>query len=70
MAAQTATTPPADGQHHYRKDLGSRQMQMIAMGGAIGVGLFLGAGARLQQIGPALILSYLICGVAGHEGPR
>ncbi|NUS72558.1 MAG: amino acid permease [Corynebacteriales bacterium] len=37
---------------------------MIAMGGAIGVGLFLGAGGRLQAAGPALILSYSLAGIA------
>lgn len=38
-------------------------VQMIAIGGAIGTGLFLGAGARLQMAGPALALVYLICGL-------
>ena len=35
---------------------------MIAIGGAIGTGLFLGAGTRLQLAGPALALVYLVCG--------
>jgi L-asparagine permease len=48
----------------YHKDLGNRQVQMIAIGGAIGVGLFLGAGGRLKEIGPSLILAYLACGIA------
>lgn len=47
----------------YNKSMGNRQVQMIAMGGAIGTGLFLGAGARLQAAGPALALVYLICGI-------
>ncbi|GAJ28086.1 amino acid permease [Acidomonas methanolica NBRC 104435] len=46
----------------YHKDLGRRQIQMIAIGGAIGTGLFLGAGARLQLAGPALALIYMVCG--------
>ncbi|EQD86477.1 amino acid permease [Saccharopolyspora erythraea] len=48
----------------YATGLGNRQVQMIAMGGAIGVGLFLGVGGRMEQAGPALILSYLLCGAA------
>lgn len=47
----------------YHKAMGNRQVQMIAIGGAIGTGLFLGAGARLQMAGPALALVYLICGI-------
>ena len=33
----------------YHKGLKPRQLQIIAIGGAIGTGLFLGAGARLQR---------------------
>ena len=35
---------------------------MIAIGGAIGTGLFMGAGGRLATAGPALIISYAVCG--------
>ena len=52
--------------HHeegYEKSLKPRQVQMIAIGGAIGTGLFLGAGARLQLAGPALAAVYLFCGL-------
>ncbi|NHD17501.1 MULTISPECIES: amino acid permease [Actinopolyspora] len=48
----------------YAAGLGNRQVQMIAMGGAIGVGLFLGAGGLLKEMGPGIILSYLGCGIA------
>ncbi|WP_428985820.1 amino acid permease, partial [Sinomonas terricola] len=47
----------------YHKGLKARQIQMIAIGGAIGTGLFLGAGGRLAAAGPSLVLSYAICGV-------
>lgn len=51
---------------NYTKALGNRQVQMIAIGGAIGVGLFLGAGGRLHEAGPALVLSYALCGIAAY----
>ena len=47
----------------YHKSLKNRQLQMIALGGAIGTGLFLGAGARLASAGPGLFIVYGICGI-------
>ncbi len=55
--------PDADGNDGYHKGLNNRQVQMIAIGGAIGTGLFLGAGTRLQHAGPSLAVVYLVCGV-------
>ncbi|MFT4307434.1 MAG: amino acid permease [Microbacterium sp.] len=46
----------------YHKTLRPRQIQMIAIGGAIGTGLFMGAGGRLASSGPALIIVYAVCG--------
>lgn len=46
----------------YHKGLKPRQVQMIAIGGAIGTGLFMGAGGRLANAGPALVLTYAVCG--------
>ena len=47
----------------YHKSMGNRQIQMIAIGGSIGTGLFLGTGGRLELAGPALALVYLVCGI-------
>ncbi len=47
----------------YHKGLKPRQLQMIGIGGAIGTGLFLGAGGRLAKAGPGLFLVYALCGV-------
>lgn len=57
--------PPAPSltEEGYHRGLGKRQIQMISIGGAIGTGLFLGAGSRLQQVGPSLALVYLVCGI-------
>lgn len=45
------------------RGLTSRHVQMIAIGGAIGTGLFLGSGTAIKSAGPALILAYLITGI-------
>ncbi|CDO07652.1 amino acid permease [Mycolicibacterium cosmeticum] len=47
----------------YHKALKPRQIQMIAIGGAIGTGLFMGAGSRLHSAGPGLFLVYAVCGI-------
>ncbi|MGW7539455.1 amino acid permease [Amycolatopsis sp. NPDC054798] len=60
----TAEADTADaGDAGYRKALKSRHINMIAIGGAIGTGLFLGAGGRLAQAGPALAIVYAVCGL-------
>lgn len=43
--------------------LSGRQVQMIAIGGTIGTGLFLGTGSSLATGGPAsMLIAYAICG--------
>ena len=39
---------------------------MIAIGGAIGTGLFLGSASRLHNNGPALLFSYAFVGVIAY----
>ena len=41
-----------------RRTLSARRMTMIAIGGAIGTGLFLGSGLAISLAGPAVLLSY------------
>jgi L-asparagine permease len=50
----------------YKQSLGRRHVQMIAIGGAIGTGLFLGSASRLHSTGPALLLSYAVVGVIAY----
>lgn len=46
-----------------KRSLSARQVQMIAIGGTIGTGLFLGTGKSLATGGPAsMLISYLIVG--------
>ncbi|WKU42656.1 amino acid permease [Streptomyces sp. VNUA116] len=51
------------GDTGYSKTLKPRHINMIAIGGAIGTGLFLGAGGRLADAGPSLFIAYAVCGV-------
>lgn len=63
-APATTSSPHVDaGDAGYSKDLKSRHINMIAIGGAIGTGLFLGAGGRMAGAGPSLAIAYAVCGV-------
>lgn len=46
-----------------QRRLKNRHIQLIAMGGAIGTGLFLGSAHIIQSAGPSIILGYLIGGL-------
>lgn len=43
-----------------KRELGSRQMAMVAVGGSIGTGLLLGSGAAIQVAGPAVVVTYVL----------
>jgi L-asparagine permease len=58
-----ATPTRVNEEAGYHKGLKPRQLQMIAIGGAIGTGLFLGASGRLVKAGPGLFLVYGVCGI-------
>ncbi|MBW3088591.1 amino acid permease [Bifidobacterium sp. 82T24] len=47
-----------------RKSLKNRHIQLIALGGAIGTGLFYGSSESIALAGPAILLAYLIGGLA------
>lgn len=65
VAPAPPTVPPAAdaGDAGYSKGLQPRHVSMIAIGGAIGTGLFLGSGGNLAKAGPSLALCYAVCGV-------
>src|ERR1700751_1594993 len=45
-----------------RRDLSNRHIQLIAIGGAIGTGLFMGSGRTISHAGPAVLVVYGIIG--------
>src|SRR5580704_14929601 len=58
--ASPATFPEAD---ELRRRLTQRQLTMLAIGGAIGVGLFLGSSVTIRLAGPGVIVTYLFSAV-------
>ena len=51
-----------DGHHQLKRGLKNRHIQLIALGGAIGTGLFLGIASTIQMAGPSVLLGYAIAG--------
>lgn len=56
---------PGNNNVEISRGLKNRHVQLIALGGTIGTGLFLGAGESIKLAGPSIVLAYLIAGIAG-----
>jgi AAT family amino acid transporter len=60
MSTTGATANGIERGEQLSRQLSSRQVGMIAIGGAIGTGLFLGSSLAVHTAGPGVILSYVI----------
>ncbi|AEB72304.1 amino acid permease [Lentilactobacillus buchneri] len=52
-----------ENQDGTMRALSNRHVQMIAIGGTIGTGLFLGSGSTISKTGPSVMLIYLVLGL-------
>ncbi|MDR9794310.1 amino acid permease [Aeribacillus sp. FSL K6-1121] len=50
-------------ENQLQRGLKERHITLIALGSAIGVGLFLGSSSSIKLAGPGIMLSYLFCGI-------
>jgi D-serine/D-alanine/glycine transporter len=65
MSEKTLQLNPASGsdsEPHLARSLSSRHIQFLAIGGAIGTGLFMGSGKTISVAGPSVIFVYMIIG--------
>lgn len=57
MKSKVKTAP------ELQRSMTAGQMEMISLGGAIGVGLFMGASATIKWTGPSVLLAYMFVGL-------
>nr|WP_237730287.1 amino acid permease [Bacillus halotolerans] len=57
------TQDPNINQQKLSRGLKNRHIQLIAIGGAIGTGLFLGSGKSIHFAGPSILFAYMITGI-------
>ena len=53
----------SNNNHALKQKLSNRHIQLIALGGAIGTGLFLGLSHTIKLAGPSVLLGYAIAGI-------
>ncbi|KES05706.1 amino acid transporter [Streptomyces toyocaensis] len=63
MPSTTVETPPKPDGASLSHGLKQRHLSMIALGGVIGAGLFVGSGAAIAAAGPSVVLAYTLSGI-------
>lgn len=67
LRSNSSASPPPEATEvvdddHLERGLSNRHIQLIALGGAIGTGLFMGSGQTIHLAGPSILLVYVIIG--------
>ncbi|MET4060883.1 D-serine/D-alanine/glycine transporter [Arthrobacter sp. UYP6] len=60
--AETAPGGTSSSEPELSRSLSSRHIQLLAIGGAIGTGLFMGSGKTISVAGPSVIFVYMVIG--------
>ncbi|MEU9989738.1 amino acid permease [Streptomyces sp. NPDC048045] len=63
MPSTTVETPPEQDGASLSHGLKQRHLSMIALGGVIGAGLFVGSGAGIAAAGPSIVIAYAVSGL-------
>ncbi|MFG2605790.1 amino acid permease [Streptomyces sp. NPDC048514] len=63
MPSTTTETPPQEQGASLSHGLKQRHLSMIALGGVIGAGLFVGSGAGIAAAGPSIVIAYTVSGL-------
>ncbi|NEN76282.1 D-serine/D-alanine/glycine transporter [Pelistega sp. NLN82] len=56
-------TTEQQSEHRLQRNLQNRHLQLIAIGGAIGTGLFMGSGKTISLAGPSVLFAYMLIGL-------
>lgn len=59
---ETSTNPPVEEERELQRGLSNRHLQLIALGGAIGTGMFMGSSRTINVAGPSSMLVYALIG--------
>ncbi|MEV8548688.1 amino acid permease [Streptomyces glaucescens] len=63
MPSPTAQETPPQADVSLSHGLKQRHLSMIALGGVIGAGLFVGSGAGIAAAGPSIVVAYVLSGI-------